>query len=666
MNELIDLNIKPIKDTLKILLQDKTTKKNIIWATDSYKDLGNEYKDKQQITIGSLTGIHSLILQPRISKSLQQQQDRTKQKAEVFTPSWICNKMNNYCDEQYFGRKEVFNKENDNSWNTIDDKINFANNSWQDYVNLRKLEITCGESPFIVSRYDASTGVLIVPPINRIGFLDRKIRVVNENTTNEQEWFDWIIKAYQSTYGYEFQGDSLLIGRINLLMTFVDNLEYKWFRQPTEKETETIADIISWNLFQMDGLTDTVPLGLPKPKVEEMTIFDFLDEKEENEVEIAPDCKIYDWKNNKSIIFKKIKERKSSMKFDYAIGNPPYQETVDNTSDRAVYNYFMDAAYSVADKVELITPARFLFNAGKTPKQWNSKMLNDEHLKVLMYEQDDSKIFGNTDLKGGVAITYRDSSKILGPIKIYTSFEQLNSILQKVNNLSVSSFSDLIYAPESYKFTNVLYEEHPEIKTMSKIDKKSGKTVPVISKGHDYDIVTNIFDGLLNVAFFKNKPYDKDEYIQMFGRLKNERITLWTKKKYVCFHPNLDKWKVFVPKSNGSGAIGEVLSTPLIGQPLIGHTQSFISIGTFDNESQANNCLKYIKTKFCRTMLGVLKVTQDNKKDTWKYVPMQDFSSTSDIDWTQSIADVDKQLYKKYGLSNEEIEFIETHVKEMV
>ena len=655
MNELIDLNIKPIKDTLKILLQDKTTKKNIIWATDSYKNLGNEYKDKQQITIGSLTGIHSLILQPRISKSLQQQQDRTKQKAEVFTPCWICNKMNNYCDEQYFGRKEVFNKENDNSWNTIDDKINFANNSWQDYVNLRKLEITCGESPFIVSRYDASTGVLIVPPINRIGFLDRKIRVVNENTTNEQEWFDWIIKAYQSTYGYEFQGDSLLIGRINLLMTFVDNLEYKWLRQPTEKETETIANIISWNLFQMDGLTDTVPLGLPKPKVEEMTIFDFLEEKEENEDEIAPDCKIYDWKNNKSIIFKKIKERKSSMKFDYAIGNPPYQETVDNTSDRAVYNYFMDAAYSVADKVELITPARFLFNAGKTPKQWNSKMLNDEHLKVLMYEQDDSKIFGNTDLKGGVAITYRDSSQKFGAIRIYTAFHELNSILSKiVNYKNFNSIVDIIYLQNRFNL-DVLYHDYPALKNM------------IGSDGKEKRLTTSIFQ-LVNI-FMESKTNEKD--VMVWGITNNNtRISKYINIKYLEEHENLLRYKVLVPKSNGSGAIGEILSTPLIGEPLIGEpligfTQSFISIGAFSNKELASNCMKYIKSKFCRTMLGILKVTQDNNRDTWKYVPMQDFSSTSDIDWTQSIADVDKQLYKKYGLSNEEIEFIETHVKEM-
>lgn len=658
MNKLIDLNIKPIKDTLKILLQDKTTKKNIIWATDSYKDLGNEYKDKQQITIGSLTGIHSLILQPRISKSLQQQQDRTKQKAEVFTPSWICNKMNNYCDEQYFGRKEVFNKENDNSWNTIDDKINFANNSWQDYVNLRKLEITCGESPFIVSRYDASTGVLIVPPINRIGFLDRKIRVVNENTTNEQEWFDWIIKAYQSTYGYEFQGDSLLIGRINLLMTFVDNLEYKWFRQPTEKETETIADIISWNLFQMDGLTDTVPLGLPKPKVEEMTIFDFLEEKEENEDEIAPDCKIYDWKNNKSIIFKKIKERKSSMKFDFVIGNPPYQDSRDNTKDMPIYNEFLDEAYKISDKVEVITPARFLFNAGATPKVWNKKMLNDEYFKVLMYEPDSSKVFDNADIKGGVAIHYRDGTKNFGKIGSFVTYEELRSILCKVDY--THSMTEIGFSEANYHFLPIMYKEHPEI-----IDKK------LISKGNESMIATNVLDSLDNIVFFSEKPDCNKKYIKVWGRKNNKRDFSYIEAKYVSSNTNLDKYKVFVPKSNGSGALGEVLSTPLVGEPLVGEplvgaTQTFISFGSFENEREAQSCLKYIKTKFARTMLGILKITQHNPVPIWKYVPMQDFSSTSDIDWTQSIADVDKQLYKKYGLSNEEIEFIETHVKEMV
>ena len=135
-------------------------------------------------------------------------------------------------------------------------------------------------------------------------------------------------------------------------------------------------------------------------------------------------------------------------------------------------------------------------------------------------------------------------------------------------------------------------------------------------------------------------------------------------------HPNFEKYKVVLPKSNGSGAIGEVFSTPLVGEPLVGgplvgHTQSFISFGAFDNESEAQNCLKYIKSKFARTLLGVLKVTQDNNPETWSKVPMQDFTPQSDIDWTKSIPEIDRQLYTKYGLDEQEIAFIEEKVKAM-
>ena len=135
--------------------------------------------------------------------------------------------------------------------------------------------------------------------------------------------------------------------------------------------------------------------------------------------------------------------------------------------------------------------------------------------------------------------------------------------------------------------------------------------------------------------------------------------------KYIESHKNTKKFKVILPKSNGSGAIGEVLSTPLIGEPLIGFTQSFISIGSFDNKEEAENCLRYVKSKFARTMLGILKITQDNNKDVWEYVPVQDFTSSSDIDWSTSISAIDQQLYAKYKLSAEEIEFIERMIKPM-
>ena len=136
--------------------------------------------------------------------------------------------------------------------------------------------------------------------------------------------------------------------------------------------------------------------------------------------------------------------------------------------------------------------------------------------------------------------------------------------------------------------------------------------------------------------------------------------------KYVDMsHPNLNKWKVLIPAANGSGALGEVLSTPLIGRPLIGHTQTFLSIGAFDNEDEAVACLKYVKSKFVRVMLGILKVTQSNAPESWQYVPLQDFTVNSDIDWSVSISEIDRQLYKKYGLDASEIDFIETHVTVM-
>ena len=338
------------------------------------------------------------------------------------------------------------------------------------------------------------------------------------------------------------------------------------------------------------------------------------------------------------------------MKFDFCIGNPSYQEETEGTSDNPVYHYIMDAAYSIADKVELITPARFLFNAGKTPKAWNEKMLSDPHFKVLYYEQDSKKVFKNVDIKGGVAVTYRDSTKNFGAIEVFTTFKELESLKKKVSGCN--SLSELIYSPESYKFTPKVHQDIPNLREY-------------LSKGHDYDLTTNIFEKLSNIVFFDEVPDQENEYIQIYGRKNNTRIYMYVRKDYIIEHENLLKWKVFLPKSNGSGAIGEVLSTPLCGQPLCGHTQSFISIGAFNTQQEAEACLKYIKSKFARACLGILKVTQDNKKSTWKYVPLQNFTAESDIDWSVSIKEIDQQLYKKYGLSNEEIAFIESHIREM-
>lgn len=351
------------------------------------------------------------------------------------------------------------------------------------------------------------------------------------------------------------------------------------------------------------------------------------------------------------------------MKFDFCIGNPPYQEEQEGTSDSPVYNFFMDAAYSVGDRVELITPARFLFNAGKTPKAWNQKMLGDEHLKVLFYDANPNGVFQNTEIKGGVAITYRDKEKQYGPIETFTSFNELNSILHKVKPLSSRFLSDIVYAPESYKFTPVLYSDHPEIRNMTTVFK--GKKVPLISAGHDFDLTSNIFEKLEGIVFYQTKPEDGKEYVMVFGRKNNERAIYWVPASYIANHGNFKHYKLFFPKSNGSGKFGEPMSSAEIGYPNMAHTQTFLSMGAFDSEEEAKALMKYVKSKFARTLLGILKVTQDNKKSVWKHVPLQDFTRSSDIDWAMPIKAIDQQLYRKYGLSDEEITFIETHVKEM-
>jgi hypothetical protein len=221
----------------EILLKDRTTERNIIWGTNDYSFLGDMYKAESEIIFLMITDYNSDIIQARAAKEQSQQAHRTKDKAEVFTPSWICNEQNNLIDEQWFGRKGVFNAQLNKAWKTNTDKITFTEKkkTWQKYVDDRRLEITCGEAPYLVSRYDTVTGEAIDIE-NRIGFLDRKLRVVNENTTEFDEWFKWTERAYHSIYGYEYQGDSLLIARKNLLFTFIDNLQYKFNRMPTTRE----------------------------------------------------------------------------------------------------------------------------------------------------------------------------------------------------------------------------------------------------------------------------------------------------------------------------------------------------------------------------------------------------------------------------------------------
>jgi len=304
---LIEIEEYPVKQVIDLLLKDKTTKKNIIFATEAYSEFGINYGIKSHITIENLYIGQKCIIQPRVSKSLEEQSQRTRKNAEVFTPSWICNRMNNNCDDEWFGVKGVFNTECENGWIVNANKIPFRDDKdWKKYVDSKRLEITCGEAPYIVSRYDAATGEIISVG-ERIGILDRKIRVINENVDNEDEWVKWVYRAYQSVYGYEFQGDNLLIARINLLVSLVDYMLDRWNRKPTDDEIKKFTNVIVWNLWQMDGISGTIPFGTPSEEFYQMSFFDFIegtDDKKEEPV----NCKIYDWRSNESVEYRSLRK----------------------------------------------------------------------------------------------------------------------------------------------------------------------------------------------------------------------------------------------------------------------------------------------------------------------------------------------------------------------
>lgn len=614
-------------DLLKILLKDRTTKKNIVWATHSYELLGKGFAPSDRINASKVTGTYADLVQPRSEKSKYEQKDRTKIRAEVFTPTWLVEKQNGYVEAEL---------------ESLD---------LEDYIQLRWLEITCGEAPYMVTRYDTVTGEEI-PLSERVGFVDRKLQRISREVSDEATFYELVKKAYRASYGYEYQGDSLLLARENLLATFEDYYLANIGNQPTLEQKKEIATIISYNVFQMDGLEKNSPYSAKQEQSQQLSLFS--DELEVQEVEESK-TQIKDWKKNKMIGFERLSSEESEMKFDVVIGNPPYQEEAQGTStkDMPIYHKFISESYKISKKASLITPARFLSNAGGTPKTWNQQMLNNQHVKVSFFEQKSGNVFPGTDIKGGVAVTYYDAEREFEPIEVFVPFIEMNSIRKKVIKKNFESIDQFVTNRGSYRYSDLIYTDFPKL----------------MSRVSDRRVASNAFEKLPEL-FFDIKPEDGNEYIKIYGRFNNERVYKWFRKDYVTCPSNFEKYKIILPKANGSGAIGEVLSTPVIGSPVIGspvigYTETFISVGEFDSLEEAEACLKYIKSKFLRTMLGILKITQDNTKDKWKYVPLQDFTVNSDIDWTQSVADIDRQLYQKYGLSPEEIAFIETHVREM-
>lgn len=633
---------------LPTLLADRSTGGNIIWASDAYAHLGAGFAATDEVWPMAVTGEHVGLVRTRASKARDVQVAFTKTHAEVFTPLWVCKMM---VDEA------------DRAWDSAHEEA-----TWREYVSSRRLEITCGEAPYLVSRYDAADGTP-VPLEKRVGILDRKLARI-PRYFKRRSWITWAMRAVQSTYGYEFQGDNLLIARVNLLATVEDWCEEAGFSPLTQAEYGRLAEVVSWNLWQMDGLSDCVPFGEVEQSYEieyTPTLFDV----SEYTVGVADGqlslfgektmpglAKVYDWEKGTEVVFRDLKRKGGTMRFDYVIGNPPYQEEQDGDNANfapPIYNKFMDGAFQVSNVVELIHPARFLFNQGSTPREWNQRMLDDDHFKVLEYSSDSGTFFPGVSIMGGIAISYRDSNASFGSIGVFTPHEQLNTILRKVNLDATGNLSSISFNQTKFNL-EALYAEHSELRSV------------IGSNGRDKRFRNNIFS---KVPLFTEERVHADD-VAVLGVLEGSRVWRFFPRRFIdSAEGNLDSWKVISSSADGAaGVLGSPIPARISGVPSVlapgqGYTQTFIGFGSFETEEEAVALCSYLKTRFARCMLGVLKITQDIKQRVWGSVPLQDFTSASDIDWSQSVSDIDQQLYEKYGLDDDEVTFIESHVKEM-
>lgn len=349
-----------------------------------------------------------------------------------------------------------------------------------------------------------------------------------------------------------------------------------------------------------------------------------------------------------------IKAGENKVNFGAVVGNPPYQESIKGTSDKQIYNNFMEIGYAISGLAVFISPGKFLFNAGKTPKKWNKKMLNDEHIYVARYESDSRIMFPSVALSSSIVITVRDIKNIFKPIKKFYQDENVRNVVNKVvNHNNFSSIVSDIFLQTKFNL-DTLYKDYPNAR--EKIGTERRLITSILQNGYD---------------FFEEEKTNENE-IKVYGNNKNGKLTSkFIDKKYISISDNnLCGWKIILAATNG--AAGNLGKQPvnIIGEPRIiennaGFTQTFISIGNYNCKRDVACLEKYLRTKFVRYLIGSLKATQRLNKEVFDNVPIQDFTSLSDIDWTISINEIDEKLFDKYGLSSEERQHIKSSIKEM-
>ena len=646
MEQLIDFYAPEVQAVLDTLLKDKSTGKNIIWATDPPEELQTvmyePVTDRSQITTQQLGLTHYEVVLPRMMKQTDTQQQRTRKKGEVFSPAWVCNKMNNALDADWFrglGAEESagqFTVELPQGWQTVETPVQFPvckgrTPAWVQYVQSRRLEVTCGEAPFLASRYDAATGEMI-PVARRIGILDRKLRVVSENAATEDEWRKYATHAVQSTYGYEYQGDNLLLARVNLLLTYAEHLQARWQRKPTEEELQAIAKIISWNLWQMDGLHLSVPGGKPQPEAEQLDLFSMLGAAEEQPPTVS--CKVKNWRKGShgtTQNFETIQEGSTSMKFDYVIGNPPYQisDGGAGVSATPIYNRFIEAIKTThPGAICLIIPAKW-YSGGKGLDKFREEMLGDRHISTLVDYSNSLDVFPNVDVAGGVCyFVWKEAYN--GKCK-YTNYR---------NGKATTAYRDL------NEFQTFI--RYPVASEIVKKVKEDGELTldKVVSSRKPFGLATTA------------KPMKTGDVILRYnggrGPYKRTEIRVGTEM--------IDQWKIIISRLTAEHA-GQpakdgkyrVLSTMELLKPGEICSETYLVAGAFDSKEEATNYMDYLKTQFVRFLILQIAMTQQLSKASFAFVPCQDFTRK----WT------DKQLFEKYGLSSEEVNYIQGMIKEM-
>lgn len=444
------------------------------------------------------------------------------------------------------------------------------------------------------------------------------------------------------------------------------------YRMPNYAAAELVTDLDSCSVEDEQVIWDDILKHniyvicntLMAARITKRTLCGFRDVKHTN---IKSDKLVERATTDKDSLVKAIKTigywegttKKDMIKFSAVVGNPPYQivNKGDGNGADPIYHMFIDIAMCLAKRGTLIHPARFLFNVGKTPKDWNAKMLNNPHFKVVDYWVNSTSVFPSVEINGGLATTYWDSEEMFKPIKFFSAFDEMHSILEKVNSKKKESFSSIVGVRELYSITNNLYEDNP------KFDGRQ-------SKGHKYSLGANIFD-VFPELFTDICNGDESKFAKVFGRYNNQRCYKWVNRSYISQPDNFNSYKLIISKADGAaGKVGSpiparIIGKTEIGEPAVAYTDTFIGIGCFSTLYEAESCQKYVMTKFARTMLGTLKVTQDNPKETWANVPMQDFTPKSDIDWSKSVHEIDIQLYNKYNLTDKEKHFIESMIATM-